>query len=49
MESVRKDVPSAMPKGWVPATNPIVETSQDVLDSAQAFKDQVATKVLKRK
>jgi len=49
MESVRKDVPSGMPKGWVPATNPVVETLQDVLDSAQGFKDQVGTKVLKRK
>lgn len=49
LESVRKDVPSAMPKGWVAASKPIVETLQDVMDSAQGFKDQVATKVLKRK
>ncbi|MBI4288582.1 MAG: extracellular solute-binding protein [Chloroflexi bacterium] len=49
MESVRKDVPSAMPKGWVPSTNPVVETLKDVNDSAQGFKDQIAARALKRK
>lgn len=49
IESVRKDVSSAMPRGWVPASKPIVETVQDINDSAQGFKDQVSTKLFRRK